>query len=255
MAAQAHSPQLHHVFGLHRTWTQRYVFNNLNALLNGPPNLSPDTLLRSLARYRGGYCHELNSAFKAHLERQGIEATPYLARVVYRTGDRVLPPTHLYLLTQVAGRVLLCDTGFGNGLLWPIELDTESARPQSTLAFQVRSSESGRGLWISEQGQWDELYRLGDEPSRQAHIDTANHYSATSPDSIFCRNLVLTHYTRGGRRRLLNLRYMNEAQQTVLLDSRSAFDSCLQGQFDVRPTPVEVGRLFEIACNAARPAA
>ncbi|WP_197044155.1 hypothetical protein, partial [Pseudomonas viridiflava] len=60
MTAQAHSPQLHRGFGLHRTWTQRYVFNNLNALLNGPPNLSPDTLLRSLARYRGGYCHELN---------------------------------------------------------------------------------------------------------------------------------------------------------------------------------------------------
>lgn len=241
------SRQLYPLFGLHRSWTRRYAFHNLNALLNGPPDLDPVALARSLRRYRGGYCHELNSAFKAQLESRDIETTPYLAKVMYRSAGRVLSPSHLYLLARVSKRLVLCDVGFGNGLLWPIELDTPDERRQSALSFQLRTSDRDRGLWIRERGQWDELYRLAEEPCHQEHLKIANHYSASSPESLFSSNVALTCYVCGGRRRLLNRRYVDEAQKTVLLDSRSAFGACLHDHFDLRLTTNEVGHLFGIA--------
>lgn len=250
VASARFSHQLYQLFALHRSWTRRYAFHNINALLNGPPNLEPEALSRSLQRYRGGYCHELNSAFKARLAASGIEATPYLARVVYRTGGRVLPPSHLYFLVQTSGRLMLCDTGFGNGLLWPVELDTPSERRQSTLSFQVRASDQGRGLWIHEKGQWDELYRLADEPCNQDDLETANYYSASSPDSLFSGNVALTCYVRGGRRRLLNQRYVDEAQKTVLLESRSSFQACLHDQFNLSLKGNELEKLFEVASKS-----
>ncbi len=246
------SRQLYPLFGLHRSWTRRYAFHNFNALLNGPPDLDPDVLARSLEHYRGGYCHELNSMFKVRLESCGIEVTSCLARVMYRSAGRVLPPSHLHLLARVGERSILCDVGFGNGLLWPIGLDSPRERPQGALSFQVRISEQGKGLWICEREQWDELYRLADGPCSPPELEAANRYSASSPDSLFSGNVVLSKYVGGGRRRLLNQRYVDETQTTVMLDSRSAFHACLHEQFDLSLKSSEVERLFEIARQASR---
>lgn len=241
------------LYKLHRIWTRQYVFNNLNALINGTPDLSPTGILRNLQRYRGGYCHELNLNFARVLRTHDLASETLLARVLYGTKGQPLPASHSVLRVTLDGRDYLCDTGFGLGLLWPVRLDAvDTPQRQHSLVFRVSDDDSGRLLQLKEQGRWSSLYQLPEKPADRAAIEMANRFSAQSPSSMFSANLVVTHYRHGGRRLLLNDHYQDRAiGLSVRLDSASMLSSCLSSAFGINLTRIDAEQAFRTAkrCN------
>ena len=250
------TPSIGALYRLHRSWTRRYSFNNLNALLNGTPDLSPTEAVRSIARYGGGYCHELNSAFLREMNNAGLNARPVLAAVKY--GKHVVPTvrSHLALVTELHGTAYLSDTGFGCGAIWPLRLDRlDTPQRQHCLSFRVTHTHDSYLVQLAQKAGWHDLYQFELKEVSPCQIEEANHFSTVSPESMFSSNLVATLYHRGGRRVLINTHYHDGA--TGKSDSiRNSTDlrCCLKQQFSIGLSLAESRKAYAVAKEAGQPA-
>lgn len=248
-------PSIGKLYRFHRFWTKRFSFNNLNALLNGPPDLSPTEAVRALTRYSGGYCHELNSAFLSEMNSVGLSAKPVLATVRYGMSAGASVRSHLVLVTELQGRSYLSDTGFGCGAIWPLRLDRSGeTQRQHCLNFMVTKIDDGYLVQLRQKAGWVDLYQFDLNQVSHSQIDEANHFSARSPESIFSSNLVTTTYHRGGRRVLVNTRYHDEATgKSEQIRSSIDLRSCLTHRFSIDLSMAEIRRAFAVAKSADRP--
>jgi N-hydroxyarylamine O-acetyltransferase len=99
-------------------------FENLSVHLREPIRLDPEPLVdKIVARWRGGFCYELNGAFALLLERLGYEVTRLACRVSV-PGGFTAPGDHLAPAVRDRGRRMLVDVGFGRFAFGPIDLDT-----------------------------------------------------------------------------------------------------------------------------------
>jgi len=207
-------------------------FENLDIHLGRPISLEPCHLAEKLIeRRRGGYCFELNGVFAMALDGFGFAARRQLARVVYG-GSTPGARLHQVMLITLGSRRWLGDTGFGApGLRTPIPLELDRIEEQFGERFRlVRPADYQFALQKESDAGWLDLYVFTEEPTIQADIDIANHYTSTHPLSSFRLRRVAARLEPWGRVTLHNMTlttFRNGHEEAATLDPGRAYMDAL----------------------------
>jgi N-hydroxyarylamine O-acetyltransferase len=209
-------------------------FENLEVVLGRPVLLGVEDLQNKLVRSpRGGYCYEHASLFAAVLERLGFQVTGLTARV--QVGSGVLrPATHALLRVRTPGseREWICDVGFGEGQLAPVELADGAETTGETWAFRLeRHGPEGWLLRALRPGGTADMHAFTLDRRYAIDYFVLNHYISTHPRSPFVGRLVVQG-VRPGVRHVLH--------DTTLTASRT--DGAVE---TVRLEPGEVPKTLE----------
>ncbi len=185
---------------VHRAQVFTMPFENLDIHLGRGINVSPEAIYdKTVTQIRGGYCFELNGIFLQALTHYGFDARALLARVhiTGTPGGR----THQISLVSLNGRQWIADVGFGFASLhqpMPFELDQISNQDgQEYRLIQVEPW--GTMMQLKMKGEWQNLYSFDLEHVCQGDIETANHYTSTSPDTHFTKIRVASLVNPTGR--------------------------------------------------------
>ncbi|XP_013918342.1 PREDICTED: arylamine N-acetyltransferase, pineal gland isozyme NAT-10-like, partial [Thamnophis sirtalis] len=165
--------------------------------------------------------------FQWLLRALGFHTQFLAARVFNRFTQCYGPPLdHLVILVDLDGQQFLCDVGFGEGFLEPLELKPE-----------VEQIQEGGIFWLSLEGAtWVLEYReISGEKERFLYKFTLEEkkledfydmclYHQTSPCSIFtCKSFCSLHKADGGRLTYIGHRLISttgkERTETALQDS------------------------------------
>lgn len=246
--------------GLYDAHQDAIPFENVTALLGGGVPLGLDALqAKMVRRRRGGYCHEHVLLFAGVLERLGFPVARLAARVQPRAA-RALPRTHLLLVAAVDGRPLVCDIGFGAGVLGPLPL-AEGTTRQGGWRYRLQRHRtewllSGRGDGADD--DWDDLHTFTEEPLLPADVELANHFVATSPHSPFARRLIVMRVEPAVRRSLLDrtltTEHVDGRREEGTLEPDDAL-AVLRDTFDVHLDGAEEPALRAHLAGVAAPAA
>jgi N-hydroxyarylamine O-acetyltransferase len=214
-------------------------FENIDIHLGRPISLNPqDLLAKVLDRKRGGYCFELNGIFLMALKALGFKAFPQMARVLY--GRRVPGPrTHEVLIVSLSGQEWLADTGFGGpGLREPIPMIPDHTFEQYGESYRLRPDAAlGMVLQKKTKEVFLDLYSFNEnELTLESDIETGNHYTSTSPASIFRRQRMCSLPQPWGRTTLtdLELTIHRSGQSTnLMLEPGPAYITALARHFGI----------------------
>lgn len=167
------------------------------------PSLEPrDLYMKIVVGRRGGYCFELNKLFFLLLKELGFQCRSIPARVVHhRTEPR--PISHRAILVALGDETWLCDVGFGGaGPKGAIRMNI--SEPQCIFGEEFSVS-IDHGIYAGEyvlsrreEGRWELVLVLKDEPWLEADFNTLNSYYATYPRSPFLLKRVLYRCTPDG---------------------------------------------------------
>lgn len=172
-------------------------FENLDVLAGSRSPLSSESVLHKVAvRGRGGFCYELNEAFRMLLAWLGFAVRRVEARVWVAPQRQFGPPfDHLALLVDLPEGEFLVDVGFGDNNRSPMRLPEDSL---SDVSGRYTLSRSSQGLWLLAR-QDRLLYELTLEPRELAEFDGMYRFHQSSPESIFSKGLICTRATPTGR--------------------------------------------------------
>lgn len=193
-------------------------FENIDVHFGRPISLKPADLVEKILRQkRGGYCFELNGIFLQALRALGFSARPHMARVLY---GRAAPSerTHEVLVVTVSGKKWLADTGFGGpGLRSPIPIATDLAHEQYGERYRLRRDpELGLVLQKETRDLLLDLYAFNEnELTLEVDIEMGNHFTSTSPVSIFRLHRMCSLAQSWGRVTL------NDMELTIHRDGQS----------------------------------
>lgn len=199
-------PTLGVLEAIHLAHATHIPFESLDVLLGRPIRLDLASLQGKLvAGGRGGYCFEQNLLMAAALRELGFDVTQLAARVRHR-GDHVQVRTHMLLMVRIDGADYIADVGFGGeGLLLPVPFRTGPEFRHYAWTYRLVEEQPGQWLLQSRhEPAWANLYSFTLEPQGLADYETANHYTATHPDSPFVRTLIVQLPTPEARHVLRN---------------------------------------------------
>ena len=176
---------------------QSVPFENLDIVAGRPQRLSTDSALQKVvAQGRGGFCYELNEAFRALLEHLGFSVHRIEARVWQAAAERFGAPfDHLALIVSLPEGEFLVDVGYGDGNRIPMRLPedhTEDVSGEYRL-YPVRDQ-----YWcVSSKSQ--PLYELTLTEQPLEAFEPMCRYHQSSPESVFSKGLICTRATASGR--------------------------------------------------------
>ncbi|MDB6082378.1 MAG: nhoA [Gammaproteobacteria bacterium] len=176
---------------------QTVPFENLDVMAGTPRALSTDAALQKVAVHaRGGFCYELNEAFRALLEELGFTVRRIEARVWQAKAQRFGAPfDHLALVVSLLEGEFLVDVGYGDSNRVPMRLPQDQARDVSG-EYSLAAVREGY-LCLSSKSQ--PLYEMTlDEQPLQAFAPMCR-YHQNSPESVFSTGLICTRATGTGR--------------------------------------------------------
>jgi N-hydroxyarylamine O-acetyltransferase len=188
---------------VHRAHVLAIPFENLDPHRGARVSLEPDALERKLVgERRGGYCFEQNLLFAEVLRALGAEVELLLARV--RAGappGTIRPRTHLVLRVAIEGTSWLADVGFGNGTpLEPIPFAVGGVHEQSGWRIRLIQEKPLLVLQAADGDGWSDVYAFSTEPVPLIDVHTSNWFTATHPDSMFVKGLLVTANAADGTR-------------------------------------------------------
>jgi N-hydroxyarylamine O-acetyltransferase len=177
------------------------VFEAIDVLLDRGVGLSPAAVdAKLIGAGRGGYCYEHNSLFQRVLTTMGFEVDSLVGRVRWMLppGGAPRPRTHMALR-------VLADVGFG-GTVPTAPLRMDVADPQPTAHEPFRVIPFGAALLVQslQDGRWQSLYELFQEPQLAVDYELPNWFTATHPGSRFRHWLLVARTTPQARHTLLN---------------------------------------------------
>lgn len=177
---------------------------------------------------RGGYCFELNGLMLRVLSAIGFEARALLGRV-HLSGA----PTgrgHQISLVTLDGQPWLVDVGFGSQTPrqpLPLKLDIELVTDLQVFRF-VSHDCYGIMLQVKDHDSWLNLYSFDLEMVCAGDIEYGNHFSSTSPNSVFTSASIASIATEEGTITLLNnllkIKKGNQITEIKLSDESDYFD-------------------------------
>ncbi len=226
-------------------------FENLDIPLGAGIDLDPEQLFDKLVtRRRGGYCFEQNALFLSMLQALGFRARPLLARVWLRASpnDPVPPRTHTLNLVEVDGADFIADAGFGGSYAPPMPLvaDEVTTGPDGARHRLARHREHGWMLQRDAGQGWERQYSFTTEIAYPADLETANHFTATKPDSRFTRLRIVTRALPDGYASLIDRQLtISHAGQAESVDvaGPDEYLQVLDELFDLRLTRAQVDAL------------
>lgn len=199
---------------------QTVPFENLDIVARRPRPLTTEESLEKIVRLRrGGFCYEMNEAFRALLHWLGFTVRRIEARVWQPDRDRYGDPfDHLALVVTLAGAEYLVDVGFGDGNRAPLRLPEDSMEDVSG-RYHLGPCEDGLLLLRSEKRP---LYRLTLAAQTLEAFQAMCRFHQTSPLSFFAQGLICTRATPVGRMtltdRLLSVTEAGSRLETEALD-------------------------------------
>jgi N-hydroxyarylamine O-acetyltransferase len=202
---------------------QAVPFENLDVMTGISRPLSTDSVLQKVVLGRGGFCYELNEAFRALLEHLGFDVTRIEARVWKPTAQRFGAPfDHLALVVRLAHGEFLVDVGFGDSNRAPLRLPRDDAVDISG-EYRLAPVREGQLLLASTVRP---LYEMTLEPQPLHAFAPMYHYHRTSPESVFSTGLICTRATPTGRitlsRERLTIEEDGSRTETLALDVSAA---------------------------------
>jgi len=197
-------------------------FENLDVVAGTTRPLSTDEALRKVVvQGRGGFCYELNEAFRALLDHLGFHVRRIEARVWQPAAEKFGAPfDHLALVVSLAEGEFLVDVGFGDNNRHPLRLPEDHVRDISG-EYHLAPVNVSRALPPSAGSEAKEgplrrsfavsadrlclrsasrpLYEMTLAAQPLEAFATMCHYHQTSPESIFAKGLICTRATATGR--------------------------------------------------------
>jgi N-hydroxyarylamine O-acetyltransferase len=252
---------------LHRS---AIAFENIGALAGRVPGLDIATLqARLVGQRRGGWCFEQNHLLRAVLEQLGFDVVGLEGRVRVGavTEADVTPRTHMALRVALDGRHWLVDVGFGGltpaGPLAFCDAQVQVRRGQSYRLVPTAPGERRHvGHWALQgvtDGRWHDFYHLHAEPANAVDYAVSNWYTATWPEAMLRRNLVVSRPLPDGTRvALLNERLTvrrggDGPPERRFLARRAEFVDALADLFDLRVDDAELDAALAVVERAAGP--
>jgi len=170
------------------------------------PDLSAEALYEKIVtRRRGGYCFELNGAYRWLLQRLGYDVRQHFGRWLFGESLAVPPPRHRVLRVTLEGRTYVTDAGIGmRAPLEPLELAYDKVQTSAGWEWRiVRDARFVNLVQVNVKGTWTNYFSFGDESAEDADFLYVNHYLASEPSSMFRhRFLVFLPLADGGARSL-----------------------------------------------------
>jgi N-hydroxyarylamine O-acetyltransferase len=226
-AAARPAPDLAALTDLMARHMQTVPFENLDIVAGTPRPLSTATALQKVvAEGRGGFCYELNEAFRALLEHLGFRVRRIEARVWQATAQRFGAPfDHLALVVSLPEGEFLVDVGYGDSNRAPMRLPEDRAQD---LSGEYRLSPVREGYWgLSSKSQ--PLYEMTLAAQPLEAFEPMCRYHQTSPESVFSRGLICTRASASGRITLSRERLIivenGRRTETVADDVRGALEA------------------------------
>jgi N-hydroxyarylamine O-acetyltransferase len=176
---------------------QTVPFENLDIVAGTPRPLGTETALRKIVEQgRGGFCYELNEAFRALLEHLGFAVRRVEGRVWQaQAGGFGAPFDHLALIVALPEGEFLVDVGYGDGNRAPLRVPYDRARDVSG-DYRLDPVREGF-LCLASQRQPLYEVTLTEQPLQAfaAMFEFHRH----SPESFFSKGLLCTRATPTGR--------------------------------------------------------
>ncbi|PRY45081.1 arylamine N-acetyltransferase family protein [Umezawaea tangerina] len=234
---------------LHRAHLATVPFENLDVHLDAVVPLDRAAILdKVVARRRGGYCYELNTAFGALLEALGFDVTLACAAIGPRDAEQPLWGNHVALLVRVDGGTWVADVGLGQGFVEPLPLCV-GRYERAGFEFEVARDDE----WWVGLHRFGRLpgYLLREEPRTLEWFEPHHQRQSTDPESSFVRRLVVQRPHDGYVLTVVGAKlYSNgpDGEREVGLGTVEDFAGVLEG-FGVPVGAVDVGRLYRVACG------
>jgi N-hydroxyarylamine O-acetyltransferase len=172
-------------------------FENLDVVSGLRPELSTASVLHKVAtRRRGGFCYEVNEAFRALLTHLGFTARRIEARVWSEARQQFGAPfDHLALIVSLPEGEYLTDVGFGDNNRTPLRLPADRG---ADISGEYALQQTSPALWrLSRADQ--PLYEMTLSEQPLSAFAAMHRHHQTSPDSIFTKGLICTRATPTGR--------------------------------------------------------
>ncbi|HWO66647.1 MAG TPA: arylamine N-acetyltransferase [Umezawaea sp.] len=233
---------------LHRAHLATVPFENFDVHLDAVVPLDRAGILdKVVARRRGGYCYELNTAFAALLGVLGFDVT--MARAAICDRDEVEPRwgNHLALLVRVDGGTWVADVGMGQGFVDPLPLRA-GRHERRGFDFEVVPDDD----WWIGMHRYGRLegYRLREEPVDLASFQPLHEYQTTSPESTFVRLLLVQRPYDDHVLTLVGTRLTADGpagRVETALDTHAEYAAVLAERFDVPTADLDTATLHRIA--------
>jgi arylamine N-acetyltransferase len=185
---------------LHEAHVRTFTFDNIDVLLGQHPGVSLDAIQQKfVGRGRGGYCFEHSTLFAAALERLGYQVRRHLGRVGDPEAGTQQGRTHMVVEVVVDGERLLCDPGFGMGLLRPIAM-ADGAEDDYLPGWRYRLRRTGTGGWALHRlrdGGWEVTHTTDELEVKPVDVVMGHHFTSTYPASHFRSGLILAKHLPG----------------------------------------------------------
>jgi N-hydroxyarylamine O-acetyltransferase len=235
------SATLETLTALHLLHPAAIAFENLDTLMGRPVSLQPGAVAaKLLTAGRGGYCYEHNTLFLAVLRALGMSARSVAARVQWGLpAGGMMPRIHMLLCVRLPEGDYLADVGFGRLTLnTPLRLEPHVEQPTTHGLYRLLPRGGEFEMQALLDGTWRELYQLSLQEQIAVDWDVANWYTATHPDSIFTKSLMVTRSAGDARYALLDDRFrIYRADGVVeqrMMATPGELAALLQNEFAIR---------------------
>jgi len=231
-------------------------YENIDVLLGRPPQLDPESLQRKMvAGGRGGYCFEQNMLLRGGLRALGFTVTSSVARVtrgmVADVPRPVLYAGHMVLQVDLPEGRFLADVGFGN-LTPTAPLALRPNVIQETPHEAMRLVPVGENLMLQAKlgALWENVYLLLPHPRLDPDYEVANWYTATHPNSLFVKNLIVARPGPSGVRYTffngrLSTRRPSGPAELRMLDDEAEYQTAFTRTFGLALSDADVSAAFE----------
>jgi len=196
------------LMALHQAHMQSVPFENLDIHLGNKIRLSLPLIFEKIVmKNRGGFCYEVNYLFSALLNSCGFEVS-LLSAQVYDGDEPGREFDHILLLVKSEGSLWICDVGFGDSFISPIELGTEPVE-QFGYLYKVTSKDEKHVLFRRKiEGDWLPQYVFSLTPHSIEDFTQMCEFQQTSAESTFTRKSVCSIATKSGRLTISNGKFI-----------------------------------------------
>jgi N-hydroxyarylamine O-acetyltransferase len=196
-------PSKNYLRQLHRAHLIRFPFENLDVHLRKNIVLQIRPIFNKIIlSKRGGFCYELNLLFYHLLIHLGYDCQLISAKTYNQNTDSYGKEyDHMAILVKIQQDIYLCDVGFGNGVIYPVKLETEILQMDHTHYVQfTQDVDETFFLRKSNDGHsFQTLYQF--EPKMREPIEFIDmcNYHQTNPQSFFVGKKIITKLTEAGK--------------------------------------------------------
>lgn len=228
------------LFSLHKNHVFSVPFENLDIQLGVSVSIEPEKNHEKVVNNRrGGYCFEVNALFATLLESIGFDVAYHGSRVWYgydpNAGMR--PRAHQILIVTIDGTEYLVDVSFGNGIIFPLQLDTVEIQEQFGRYYRVMPDlKLGTKVEQRVSDSWMLLFSFTRETCYPQDYEVANFYAYRHKNSIFTQKLICTIPDEKGRKIILNREYsrvVGSERRTTKIKSNYHLLQLLKDEFEI----------------------